>query len=111
MYPTATAPLVLNERLPDPAVKILDKSFEKKWAGDLTAVYLAGAYELLKKHGDAERLIKGYKLGVHDPHGWNDFHSALGADSQRVLRLRFHKNRTSSRVAKTVTHKTLEVNS
>ena len=26
MYPTTTAPLVLNERLPDPAVKILDKS-------------------------------------------------------------------------------------
>jgi len=29
MYPTATAPVVLNERLPDPAVKILDASFEK----------------------------------------------------------------------------------
>ena len=29
MYPTTTAPLVLNERLPDPAVKILDRSFEK----------------------------------------------------------------------------------
>ena len=29
MYPTATAPVVLNERLPDPAVKILDPSFEK----------------------------------------------------------------------------------
>ena len=29
MYPTATPPLVLNERVPDPAVKILDPSFEK----------------------------------------------------------------------------------
>ena len=29
MYPTTTPPLVLNERLPDPAVKILDPSFEK----------------------------------------------------------------------------------
>ena len=29
MYPTATVPLVLNERLPDPAVKILDPSFNK----------------------------------------------------------------------------------
>ena len=29
MYPTATPPLVLNERVPDPAVKVLDKSFEK----------------------------------------------------------------------------------
>ena len=29
MYPTTTPPLVLNERVPDPAVKTLDKSFEK----------------------------------------------------------------------------------
>ena len=29
MYPTATAPLVLNERVPDPAVEALDPSFEK----------------------------------------------------------------------------------
>jgi gluconolactonase len=29
MYPTATAPLVLNERVPDPAVKALDPGFEK----------------------------------------------------------------------------------
>jgi gluconolactonase len=29
MYATATAPLVLNERVPDPAVTALDKSFEK----------------------------------------------------------------------------------
>ncbi len=29
MYPTATAPVVLNERVPDPAVKVLDPSFEK----------------------------------------------------------------------------------
>jgi gluconolactonase len=29
MYPTATAPVVLNERVPDPAVEALDPSFEK----------------------------------------------------------------------------------
>jgi gluconolactonase len=29
MYPTVTPPLVLNERVPDPAVTALDKSFEK----------------------------------------------------------------------------------
>ena len=29
MYPTTTAPLVMNERLPDPAVKVFDKSFDK----------------------------------------------------------------------------------
>jgi gluconolactonase len=29
MYPTPTPPVVLNERLPDPAIKALDKSFDK----------------------------------------------------------------------------------
>ena len=29
MYPTTTPPLVLNERVPDPAITALDKSFEK----------------------------------------------------------------------------------
>ena len=29
MYPTANAPLVLNERVPDPAVEALDPNFEK----------------------------------------------------------------------------------
>jgi gluconolactonase len=29
MYPTATPPKVLNERVPDPAVQVLDKSFDK----------------------------------------------------------------------------------
>jgi gluconolactonase len=29
MYPTAVAPVVLNERLPDPAITAIDKSFEK----------------------------------------------------------------------------------
>ena len=63
----------------------LDQRFGKQWQGDLTAVYLAGACELLKKHDEAERLIKGYKLGVHDPRGgWYDFYSPLGSDSQYV---------------------------
>jgi gluconolactonase len=44
MYPTATVPLVLNERVPDPAVKVLDPSFEK--------------YRVLL--GSVERLSQGY---------------------------------------------------
>lgn len=68
----------------------LDKHYPKQWTGDLTAVYLAGADELLKKHDDAQRLIKGYKLGVHDPHEWWDFHSALGADSQYIAIIARH---------------------
>jgi gluconolactonase len=44
MYPTATAPVVLNERVPDPAIKVLDPSFEK--------------YRVLL--GSVERLSQGY---------------------------------------------------
>lgn len=62
----------------------LDKNFAKQWGGDLTSVYLAGAYALLKKNDDAQRLTKGYKLGVHDSREWGDFHSALASDSQYV---------------------------
>ena len=47
MYPTATPPLVLNERVPDPAVKILDPSFEK--------------YKL--PLASVERLSQGYIVG------------------------------------------------
>ena len=62
----------------------LDKHFAKQWPADLTGVYLAGACELLKKHEEAQRLIKAYKLGVHDAREWCDFHSALAADSQYI---------------------------
>jgi uncharacterized protein YfaS (alpha-2-macroglobulin family) len=63
----------------------LDKSFAKQWPGDLTGVYLAGAYSLLKKSDEAQRLIKRYKLGVHDVRESWDFHTPLAADSQYVV--------------------------
>ncbi len=62
----------------------LDKNFAKQWPGDLASAYLAGACALLKKSDDAQRLIKTYRLGVHDPKERTDFHSALGADSQFI---------------------------
>ena len=68
----------------------LDKNYPKQWPTDLTGVYLAGTCELLKKHDEAERLIQAYKLGVHDPHEWYDFHCALSSDSQYVTMLARH---------------------
>jgi uncharacterized protein YfaS (alpha-2-macroglobulin family) len=62
----------------------LDKNYAKQWQSDLTGVYLAGAYSLLKKNDEAQRLIKGYKLGSRDTRDWWDFHSLLGSDSQYV---------------------------
>jgi uncharacterized protein YfaS (alpha-2-macroglobulin family) len=62
----------------------LDKNYAKQWSNDLTSVYLAGAYSMLKKSDEAQRLIKGYKIGVHPSVDWWDFHSPLGSDSQYV---------------------------
>ncbi len=68
----------------------LEKQHAKAWPGDLTAIYLAGACALLKKRDEAQRLIKGYRLGTHDLSECWDFHSTLGTDSQYVAILARH---------------------
>jgi uncharacterized repeat protein (TIGR01451 family) len=79
----------------------LDRHYEKQWQGDLTGVYLAGAYALLKKSDDAQRLIKGYKLGGQHPGEWWDFYSQLGADSQYVAVVAQHFPETLKRITAT----------
>ncbi len=71
MYPTTTAPLVLNERLPDPAVKILDKSFEK--------------YRVLL--ASVERLSQGYSW-AEGPVYFGDARCLLWSDipNNRIMR-------------------------
>ena len=60
----------------------LDKQFEKQWLQDLTGVYLAGAWSILKKDDEANRLIAGYRIGVHDKNERTDFYQPLGEDAQ-----------------------------
>jgi gluconolactonase len=71
MYPTTTAPLVLNERLPDPAVKVLDKSFEK--------------YRVLL--ASVERLSQGYSW-AEGPVYFGDARCVLWSDipNNRIMR-------------------------
>jgi gluconolactonase len=71
MYPTTTAPLVLNERLPDPAVRILDKSFEK--------------YRVLL--ASVERLSQGYSW-AEGPVYFGDARCLLWSDipNNRIMR-------------------------
>ena len=71
MYPTATAPLVLNERVPDPAVKVLDPSFEK--------------YRLLL--ASVERLSQGYSW-AEGPVYFADTRCLLWSDipNNRIMR-------------------------
>ncbi len=60
----------------------LTKHQEKKWEGDLTGVYLAGAWSILQKGDEALRLLHGYELGKAQPGESGDFYSPLGADAQ-----------------------------
>ena len=60
----------------------LERKFEKTWKNDVTAVYLAGAWSMLKQEETARKLIAGYRIGVHDERQRCDFYQALGADSQ-----------------------------
>jgi gluconolactonase len=71
MYATATAPLVLNERVPDPAVTALDKSFEK--------------YRL--PLASVERLSQGYSW-AEGPVYFGDARCLLWSDipSNRIMR-------------------------
>lgn len=60
----------------------LDRKFEKKWSSDLTAVYLAGSWSLLKKDDTARQLIAGYRIGAHGDDDRSDFYQPLGIDAQ-----------------------------
>src|SRR3954468_4331642 len=71
MYATTTAPLVLNERLPDPAVRVLDPGFEK--------------YRVLL--ASVERLSQGYSW-AEGPVYFGDARCLLWSDipNNRIMR-------------------------
>ena len=68
----------------------LDKHYAKQWQGDLTGVYLAGAWSMLKKDAIAEKIIGAYRIGGQDPRETCDFYQPLGADSQYVAIIARH---------------------
>ena len=68
----------------------LDTHEKLRWPGDLTAVYLAGCWSLLKKADEADRLIAGYHPGRHDASERWDFYQPLCADAQYVTMLARH---------------------
>ncbi|MEP6822206.1 MAG: alpha-2-macroglobulin family protein, partial [Chthoniobacterales bacterium] len=68
----------------------LDRKFEKDWTRDVTGVYLAGAWSMLKKDEVARKLIAAYQIGVHDERERCDFYQPLGADAQYLAILARH---------------------
>ncbi|MGH8047726.1 MAG: alpha-2-macroglobulin family protein, partial [Chthoniobacterales bacterium] len=65
----------------------LDHNFAKVWRADLTAVYLAGALELLQQDDEARKLIGGYHCGRGCE---GSFYDGLLADTQYVAILARH---------------------
>jgi uncharacterized protein YfaS (alpha-2-macroglobulin family) len=62
----------------------LDNNHPEKWQKDLTAVYLAASWQMLKKTEEADRLIQSYRINVFAAEERFDFYSPLVADSQYV---------------------------
>ncbi|GAA3941172.1 alpha-2-macroglobulin [Litoribacillus peritrichatus] len=59
------------------------------WQQDITAVYLAASYQLLKKQDVAEELVSHYQLGK-PAHERTDFQSELTMDAQYVYLISSH---------------------
>ncbi len=68
----------------------LDRKFEKNWKRDVTGVYLAGAWSMLKKDDVARKLIAAYQIGAYDERERCDFYQPLGADAQYLAILARH---------------------
>ncbi|MEY2537397.1 MAG: alpha-2-macroglobulin [Verrucomicrobiota bacterium] len=62
----------------------LDKHHAKEWQDDATGFYLAGALHLLHKDADAEKLIGQYQIERKGARFCDDFHQALGTNSQYI---------------------------
>ncbi len=68
----------------------LKKVKSKVWKKDITSSYMAATYKLLKKDGEANRLISAYKLNYDKHQGLNDFHNVLTLDAQHIYLLSKH---------------------
>ena len=68
----------------------LDHNFGKKWPNDLSRVYVAASWSILKKEKTARELIASYKMGTHDHDSLGDFYQPLGADSQYLAIIARH---------------------
>ena len=67
----------------------LDREYADQWRDDLTAVYMAASYELLRQSGLANGLIGEYEFG--SGHEWaSDFDTRLGRDAAYLYLLAKH---------------------
>lgn len=68
----------------------LEKDYAPRWKRDITGAYIAATYEMLKKHGEAERLISGYQWKSNQDKDYNDFYKPVNSDAQYLSLLARH---------------------
>ncbi|WP_078119220.1 alpha-2-macroglobulin [Thiosocius teredinicola] len=75
----------------------LNKKFAGEWATDITAIYMAATYQLLKKEADADKLMNDYKIGQFvdgltgkQATDRSDYDSRLAHDAQYVYLMARH---------------------
>ncbi|MBI3544039.1 MAG: hypothetical protein HY075_12275, partial [Deltaproteobacteria bacterium] len=59
----------------------LEKSFKGKWEQDATAIYLAGAYKVVKVDDKGRGLVSGLRLGEYDAHDYANYQDTLSRDA------------------------------
>ncbi|WP_133135326.1 alpha-2-macroglobulin [Legionella rowbothamii] len=79
----------------------LEQNYAKQWHNDITAVYLAGAYQLLQSHEEANQLIGQYKAQL-DLSSDTDFYDSNIADAQYLYIVAKHFPNLLPQVSDTV---------
>jgi len=67
----------------------LETQHAKEWRGDITAAYLASAYQLMQQGNMASNLIRGVKP-EHEPVMWQDYYDDLSHNAELVYLLARH---------------------
>jgi alpha-2-macroglobulin len=64
--------------------KRLEQSYAKEWRGDLSAVYLAAAYQLMKQERLANATLDGFKLGQNPDRRFEYYYDSLVSDAMYI---------------------------
>jgi uncharacterized protein YfaS (alpha-2-macroglobulin family) len=68
----------------------LEKDKDQKWQQDITAVYIAATYELLKNYSAADKLINSYKPQTIKNINYSDFYNTNIANAQYLYLIARH---------------------
>ena len=68
----------------------MESKLRGAWEKDLAAIYLAGAYKIMKQDADAERIIKKCRIGDPQTADYGYFYDGLIRDAQLLFMLAKH---------------------